>query len=146
MDDGQSPEIHWFWSISSHYNVTVCSISVICIHHATRLYMKHWERMKVIYIYIYFIFVGCILLRYLYVYFQNIPTIATDSLDFFIVFCLFTTCFGPYGPSSGETQHHLYIYESYHTTAYPLQLFACTVHVSYCLFIYLHSYNGNSFN
>jgi hypothetical protein len=41
---------------------------------------------------------------------KYIPPIATDNLYFFILFCLFTTCFGPYGPSSGETQHHLYIY------------------------------------
>jgi hypothetical protein len=33
-----------------------------------------------------------------------------SQLIIFILFCLFTTCFGPYGPSSGETQHHLYIY------------------------------------
>jgi hypothetical protein len=56
-----------------------------------------------------------------YVYFPNIPA-TEDNLYFFILFCLFTTCFGPYGPSSGETQQHLYIYENYHTTAYPLFL------------------------
>jgi hypothetical protein len=45
-------------------------------------------------------------------------------------------------------QRHLYIYENYHTTAYPLffQLFTRTVYVSYYLFIYLQSCNGNSFN
>jgi hypothetical protein len=42
-----------------------------------------------------FIFVGCILLRCLYVYFPNIPAIVTDNLYFFILFCLFTTCFRP---------------------------------------------------
>jgi hypothetical protein len=36
-----------------------------------------------------------------YVYFPNIPAIATDNLYFFILFCMFITCFGPYGPSSG---------------------------------------------
>jgi hypothetical protein len=35
--------------------------------------------------------------------FKYIPAIVTDNLYFFIAFCLFTTCFGPYGPSSGET-------------------------------------------
>jgi hypothetical protein len=56
---------------------------------------------------------------------------------------------GPYGPSSIETQqHHLYVYENYHTTAYPLflQLFTYMVYVSYYLIIHLQSYNGNSFN
>jgi hypothetical protein len=70
------------------------------------------------------------MLRYLYVYFPNIPAIATDNPYFFILFCLFTTCFCPYGPSSGEIQHHhLYIYENYHTTAYPLflQLFTLII-------------------
>jgi hypothetical protein len=57
-----------------------------------------------------FFFVGCILLRYLYVYFPNIPAIATDNRYFFILFCLFTICFGPYEPSSGETQHHHFIF------------------------------------
>jgi hypothetical protein len=83
----------------------------------------------------FFFFVGWILLQYLYVYFPNIPAIATDNLYFFILFCLFTTCFGPYGPSSGET-HHLYIYENYHTTAYPLflQLFTYIVYVSLSIY------------
>jgi hypothetical protein len=57
------------------------------------------------------------------------------------LFCLFTTCFGPYGPSSGETQqHYLYIYENHHTTAHPL-------FYNYSLIIYLStlkSYNDNS--
>jgi hypothetical protein len=36
--------------------------------------------------------------------YPNILAIATDNLYFFILFCLFTTCFGSYGPSSGESQ------------------------------------------
>jgi hypothetical protein len=57
-----------------------------------------------------FILVGCILLRYIYVYLSNIPAIETENLLVLLLFSLFTTCFGPYGPSSGEIQlHHLYI-------------------------------------
>jgi hypothetical protein len=35
-------------------------------------------------------------------YFPNIPAVTTDNLYFFYFFCLFTACFDPYGPSSGE--------------------------------------------
>jgi hypothetical protein len=72
------------------------------------------------------------------------PAIATDNLC--LLFCLFTTCFGPYGPSSGETQHHpFYIYEN-HTTAHPLfdnySPTLCTSLITYLST--LQSYNGNS--
>jgi hypothetical protein len=44
------------------------------------------------------------------VYLSNIPAIATENLLVLLLFFLFTTCFGPYGPSSGEIQlHHLHI-------------------------------------
>jgi hypothetical protein len=57
-------------------------------------------------IFINFILVGCILLRYVYVYLSNIPAIATEDLLVLLLFSLFTTCFGP----SGEIQlHHLHI-------------------------------------
>jgi hypothetical protein len=36
------------------------------------------------------------------VYLSNIPAIATENLLVLLLFSLFTTCFGPYGPSSGE--------------------------------------------
>jgi hypothetical protein len=46
----------------------------------------------------------------LHVYVSNIPAIATANLLGFLLCSLFTTCFGPYGPSSGEIQlHHLHI-------------------------------------
>jgi hypothetical protein len=35
------------------------------------------------------------------VYLSNIPAIATENLLVLLLFSLFTTCFGPYGPSSG---------------------------------------------
>jgi hypothetical protein len=63
-----------------------------------------------------------------------------------LLFCLFTTCFGPYGPSSGVPQHHLYIYENHHTTAHPLFYNYSPIWCS-SLIIYLstlQSYNGNS--
>jgi hypothetical protein len=88
-----------------------------------------------------FIFVGCILLRYLYVYFPNIPAIATDNLYFFILFCLLTTYFGPYGLSSGETQqHYSYIYENHRTTAYVIfyNLPIWCTSLIICLPIYSH--------
>jgi hypothetical protein len=45
-----------------------------------------------------------------YVYLSNIPAIATENLLALLLFSLFTTYFGPYGPSSGEIQlHHLHI-------------------------------------
>jgi hypothetical protein len=45
-----------------------------------------------------------------YLYFSNIPAIATENLLALLLFSLFTTCFGPYGPSSGEIPlHHLHI-------------------------------------
>jgi hypothetical protein len=45
-----------------------------------------------------------------YVYLSNIPAIATENLLVLLLFSLFTTCFGSYGPSSGEMQlHHLHI-------------------------------------
>jgi hypothetical protein len=60
--------------------------------------------------FLYFILVECILLRYVYVYLSNIPAIATENVLLLLLFSLFTTCFGPYGPSSGEIQlHHLHI-------------------------------------
>jgi hypothetical protein len=58
-----------------------------------------------------FILVGC-MSRYIYVYhvyLSNIPAIATENLLVLVLFLLFTTCLGPYGPSSGEIQHHLCI-------------------------------------
>jgi hypothetical protein len=59
---------------------------------------------------VYFILVGCILLRYVYVYLSNIPAIATENLLVLLLFSLFATCFGPYGPSSGKILlHHLHI-------------------------------------
>jgi hypothetical protein len=81
--------------------------------------------------------------------FPNIPAIATDNLYFFILFCLFTTCFGPYGPSSGETQqHYLYVLWklSYYSISVIFTIFTYMVYFSYYLFIYLQLYNGNSFN
>jgi hypothetical protein len=51
----------------------------------------------------YFILVGCILLSYVHEYFSNIvPAITTENLLVLLLFSLFTTCLGPYGPSSGE--------------------------------------------
>jgi hypothetical protein len=45
-----------------------------------------------------------------YVYLSNIPAIATANLLLLLLSSLFTACFGPYGPSSGEIQlHHLHI-------------------------------------
>jgi hypothetical protein len=42
--------------------------------------------------------------------FKYIPAIATENLLVLFLFSLFTTCFGPYGPSSGEIQlHYLHI-------------------------------------
>jgi hypothetical protein len=64
----------------------------------------------IIFQYANFILVGWILLRYVYVYLSNIPAIATENLLVLLLFSLFATCFGPYGPSSGEIQlHHLHI-------------------------------------
>jgi hypothetical protein len=40
------------------------------------------------------ILVGCILLRYVYVYLSNIPDIATENLLVLLLFSLFTACFG----------------------------------------------------
>jgi hypothetical protein len=56
------------------------------------------------------------------VYLSNIPAIATENLLAFLLFSLFTTCFGPYGPSSGEIQlHHLtYFEKAIDTTTDPL--------------------------
>jgi hypothetical protein len=42
-----------------------------------------------------FILVGCILLRYVYVYLSNIPAMATENLLLLLLFSLFTTCFWP---------------------------------------------------
>jgi hypothetical protein len=55
-----------------------------------------------------FIFVGCILLRNVHEEsFRHIPAIATENfIDVIISVCI-TTCFGPYGPSSGEYNYHL---------------------------------------
>jgi hypothetical protein len=45
----------------------------------------------------------------------NIAAIATGSLLVLLLFSLFTTCFGSYGPSSGETQlRHLHIRVLHH--------------------------------
>jgi hypothetical protein len=57
----------------------------------------------------------------LYVYISNIPAIATENFCCYFYFCLYTTCFGPYGPTSGETQqHHLYFESAIYTTTDPL--------------------------
>jgi hypothetical protein len=46
---------------------------------------------------------------YLNISFKHIPAIATENL-LMLFFSLFTTCFGPFGPSSCETQlYYLYI-------------------------------------
>jgi hypothetical protein len=54
--------------------------------------------------------------------------------------------FRPYGPSSGETQHNLYIYENHHTTAhllfYNYSPIWCTFLINYLST--LQSYNDNS--
>jgi hypothetical protein len=47
------------------------------------------------------------------------PAIATEM--FYILLQSFTTtCFGPYGPSSGGTQHQLSLYGAINATANPL--------------------------
>jgi hypothetical protein len=52
---------------------------------------------------------SCIVLILLRISFKHIPAITTENL-FMLFFSLFTTCFGPFGPSSGETQlYFLYI-------------------------------------
>jgi hypothetical protein len=58
----------------------------------------------------YFILVGSILLRNVYIKYKTIrrtPAIATESI-LLMLFSYFTTCFGPTGPSSGETQYTSY--------------------------------------
>jgi hypothetical protein len=45
-------------------------------------------------------------ITYLRIPFKYIPAIATENLLVLFLFSLFTTCFGPYGPSSGEIQLH----------------------------------------
>jgi hypothetical protein len=52
-----------------------------------------------------FIFVGCILLRYIITLSKYTCNRNWDSS---LYFSLFTTCFGSYGPSSGEIQYHLH--------------------------------------
>jgi hypothetical protein len=42
------------------------------------------------------------------IFFRHIPAIATENL-LMLFFSLFTTCFGPFGPSSSETQFITYI-------------------------------------
>jgi hypothetical protein len=69
---------------------------------------------------LYFILVRCILLRYVYVYLSNIPAIATENLLVLHLFSLFTTCFGPYGPSSGEIQLHHIFWKAIDTITDPL--------------------------
>jgi hypothetical protein len=65
--------------------------------------------------------VGCILLRYVYVYLSNIPAIATENLLVLLLFSLFATCFGLYGPSSGDTTTSLtYFEKTIDTTTDPL--------------------------
>jgi hypothetical protein len=57
--------------------------------------------------------------------------IATENL-LMLFFSLFTTCFGPFGPSSGETQLY-YLYISRKLSI--LQRIRCSQFVSYYLFI-----------
>jgi hypothetical protein len=78
-----------------------------------------------------------------YVYRSNILAIASE-IFVVILLCTFTTCFGPYGPSSGEIQqHHLSILK---VPSIPQRISCYTiVHscgVSLLLYIY-NSYNGN---
>jgi hypothetical protein len=52
-----------------------------------------------------------------YVYFSNIYPQSQLIIFISLLYSLFTTCFGPYGPSSGETQHNkdnLYIFILYY--------------------------------
>jgi hypothetical protein len=63
-----------------------------------------------------FIFVGCILLRYLHILYKHTTqnytyVIRKTQLITSLLFQNLTTCFGPYGPSSGN------IFEDSHSTA-----------------------------
>jgi hypothetical protein len=86
----------------------------------------------------YFIFVGCILLRYLHMLYKHTtqkPYICDPQtqLTISLLFQNFTTCFGPYGPSSGD------IFEDSHSTATHrsfLQVWG------YLLLLNLSSYDG----
>jgi hypothetical protein len=54
------------------------------------------------------------------------------------LFCLLTTCFGPYGPSSGEIQQqHLYFKSAIDTTTDPLFYSGSFIHWCKSLIIYL---------
>jgi hypothetical protein len=85
----------------------------------------HISRIRAIFLYLW----GASCCVILYVYLSNIPAIATE-IFVVILFCPFTTCFGPYGPSSGEIHQHLYIFwkcHPYHNGSVVLQLFTHVV-------------------
>jgi hypothetical protein len=73
-------------------------------------------------------------------YISNIPAIATDK--FVVIFILPTTCFGPYGPSSGQIQQqqHLYFESAIDTITDPLFYNCSLIGVSLVLSIYNYHY------
>jgi hypothetical protein len=63
----------------------------------------------------FFILVGCIPLRKVYIALLNIH-LQSQLRVFIDVFFSLTTCFGPFGPSSGESQYIIFIFIFSHTS------------------------------